>query len=97
MQQVWKIHKSSKFFNRIYSLKNFGYLIVDGGGKLDAVHLVHVGLEVDEAHLGLLEVGGILRGLLSLLKFFVKVWKFLQVLKLRNIYLNNIIIIPKMT
>lgn len=48
-------------------------MIVDGGGKLDAVHLVHVGLEVDEAHLGLLEVGGILRGLLSLLKFFVKV------------------------
>ena len=53
------------------------YLIVNGGRELDAVHLIHVGLEVDEADFGLLEVSGAAGSFWTFLQLLVQVCEFL--------------------
>ena len=71
--------------NRFRLKRTTSDLIFDGGGELDAVDLVHVGLEVDEAHLGLLELGRELGGLLAFLQLLVKVGQLTQVLKTNHL------------
>lgn len=53
------------------------YLVVNGGRELDTVDLIHVGLEVDEADLGLLEVSSAAGSFWGFLQLLVQVGKFL--------------------
>ena len=65
----------------IFDSNKFPDLIVDSLCELDAVDLVHVGLQVDQPDLGLLQVSGELGRLFALLQLLVEVGQLLQVLK----------------
>jgi hypothetical protein len=77
---VSNIYDSDKNYN-IFDSNKIPDLIVDGLCKLDAVDLIHVGLQVDQSDLGLLQVGGKLGRLFALLQLLVEVGQLLQVLK----------------
>ena len=81
---VSNIYDSDKNYN-IFDSNKIPDLIVDGLCKLDAVDLIHVGLQVDQSDLGLLQVGGKLGRLFALLQLLVEVGQLLQVLKYLSI------------